>query len=98
MTIRVLALISLLGAATPSLWAQGEHWEKLMKAADKDYLEGLKEKYLHGWGSDYPYPHFVKAEKDLLAALAETQTFSAKDLRIPQTQDTLANVYRQEGK
>jgi tetratricopeptide (TPR) repeat protein len=69
-----------------------------MNAADKDYREGLKEKYIHGWGSDYPYPHFVKAEKDLLAALAETQTFSAKDLRIPQTQDTLADVYRQEGK
>jgi tetratricopeptide (TPR) repeat protein len=93
-----LMLISLGVPATPSLWAQENQWDKLMKAGGKAARDGMKEKYFHAWGDARPYPHFVKAEEEFLAALAQTQTFPAGDLRTAETLGALATVYSEEGK
>ena len=45
-----------------------------------------------------PNPQFAKAEKEYLAALAQTQSFPAGDIRTAETLDALATVYMEEGK
>jgi len=92
-----LALIFLFFPAS-SCRAQEEQWNKHMKAAEKDYEEGRKEKYVHAWGYAQPYPHFLKAEQELLAALAAAQSFPPGDLRRASTLSQLSLVYMEEGK
>ena len=56
------------------------------------------EKYVHGWGDPIPYPHFLKAEQEFLAALALTQTFSAQASQTALTLGELSETYMEEGK
>ncbi|MGH9747156.1 MAG: tetratricopeptide repeat protein [Candidatus Acidiferrales bacterium] len=92
-----LALISLFFPAS-TCRAQEDQWNKHMKAAEKDYEEGRKEKYVHAWGYAQPYPHFLKAEQELEAALAAAQSFPPGDLRRARTLSELSLVYVEEGK
>ena len=92
-----LALIFLSFPASPCP-AQEDQWNKHMKAAEKDYEDGRKEKYVHAWGYAQPYPHFLKAEQELLAALAAAQSFPPGDLRRASTLSQLSLVYMEEGK
>ena len=92
-----LALIFLFFPAS-SCRAQEDQWNKHMKAAEKDYEEGRKEKYVHAWGYAQPYPHFLKAEQELLAALTAAQSFPPGDLRRASTLSELSLVYLEEGK
>ena len=78
--------------------AQEDQWNKHMKAAEKDYEEGRKEKYVHAWGYAQPYPHFLKAEQELEAALAAAHSFPPGDLRKASTLSELSSVYVEEGK
>lgn len=94
----MLALISLLAAATPSSWAQEDQWDKHMKAGRKDFAQGMGEKYFHAWGDARPYPSFGKAEEEFLAALAAAQAFPAGDLRMAATLGELSDAYLEEGK
>jgi tetratricopeptide (TPR) repeat protein len=93
-----LALISIFVPAAPSLWAQADQWEKHMKSGSKAYSGGINQKYFHGWGNAAPNPEFAKAEEEFLAALAQTQSFPAGDIRTAQTLGSLASVYMEEGK
>jgi tetratricopeptide (TPR) repeat protein len=94
----LLALISFSVPAAPSMWAQEEQWDKHMKAGGKAYNDGMKQKYLHGWGDAGPNSQFAKAEEEFLAALGQTQTFPAGDIRTAETLGALATVYMEEGK
>jgi hypothetical protein len=93
-----LALISIFVLAAPSLWAQADLWEKLMKSGSKAYSDGISQKYFQGWGIAAPNPQFAKAEEQFLAALAQTQSFPPGDIRTTQTLGALASVYMEEGK
>jgi tetratricopeptide (TPR) repeat protein len=93
-----LALISFLVPAAPSLWAQEDQWDKDMKAGSKAFTDGMKQKYFHGWGNAGPNPQFAKAEEEFLAALAQTRSFPAGDMRTANTLGALATVYMEEGK
>jgi Tetratricopeptide repeat len=93
-----LTLISIFVAAASSLWAQADQWEKLMKLGSKAYSGGMSQKYFHGWGNSAPNPQFAKAEVEFLAALAQTQSFPAGDIRTAETLGALASVYMEEGK
>ena len=93
-----LALISFLVPAAPSLWAQADQWEKHMKSGSKAYSGGMYQKYYIESGFAWPNPQFVKAEKEYLAALAQTQSFPAGDLRTGETLGDLATVYMEEGR
>src|SRR5579863_3334136 len=64
----VPTLISLLAVTAPSSLARTDQWNKHIKAARQDFSEGVSEKYFHAWGEARPYPHFAKAEEELLAA------------------------------
>jgi tetratricopeptide (TPR) repeat protein len=94
----LLTLISIFVPAAPCVWAQAEQWESHIKSGRKAYGSGMDQKYFHGWGNVGPNPHFTKAEEEFLAALAQTQSFPAGDLRTPETLDALASVYMEEGK
>ncbi len=94
----ILALISIFVPAAPLLWAQADQWEKLMKSGSKAYSGGMSQKYFHGWGDAAPNPQFAKAEEEFLAALAQTQSFPAGDIRTARTLGALASVYMEEGK
>jgi tetratricopeptide (TPR) repeat protein len=94
----VLAMVSLFVAAAPSSWAQEDQWDKHVKAGRKDFAQGMREKYFHGWGDARPYPSFGKAQEEFLAALAAAQAFPAGDLRIAATLGELADAYSEEGK
>ncbi len=93
-----LTLIPVFVAAASSLWAQADQWEKLMKSGSKAYSGGMSQKYFHGWGNAAPNPQFAKAEAEFLAALAQTQSFPAGDIRTAETLGALAGVYMEEGK
>lgn len=94
----ILTLISCLVLAAPCLWAQADQWEKHMKSGGKAYAGGMDQKYFHGWGDAGPSPQFAKAEEEFLAALEQTKTFPAGDIRTAETLDALAIVYMEEGK
>ncbi|MGC1998798.1 MAG: hypothetical protein WA658_03015, partial [Candidatus Acidiferrales bacterium] len=89
----LLALLSILLPTAPPLHAQADQWDKLMKSGTKAYDDGMKQKYFHGWGNAAPNPQFAKAEEDLLAALAQTDSFPAEDMRKARTLGALATVY-----
>jgi tetratricopeptide (TPR) repeat protein len=93
-----LALISFSVSPAPSLWAQEDQWDKHMKAGGKAFLDGMRQKYFHGWGNAGPNPQFAKAEEGFLAALALTKIFPAGDIRTAKTLGALATVYMEEGK
>jgi tetratricopeptide (TPR) repeat protein len=93
-----LTLISIFVPAASSLWAQADQWEKLMKSGGKAYSGGMSQKYFHGWGDAAPNPQFAKAEEEFLAALAQTESFPAGDMRTAETLGALASVYTEEGK
>ena len=93
-----LALLSIFVSAAPSLWAQADQWEKLMKSGSKAYSGGMNQKYMHGWGNAGPNPQFAKAEQEFLAALALAQSFPAGDIRTAETLGAMASVYMEEGK
>ncbi len=93
-----LALISILVAAAPCLWAQADQWEKHMKSGRKAYSGGMSQKFYHGWGNAGPNPQFAKAEEEFLAALAQTQAFPPGDMRTANTLGALASLYMEEGK
>jgi tetratricopeptide (TPR) repeat protein len=93
-----LALISILIPAAPCLWAQADQWENNMKSGHKAYSDGMSQKYFHGWGDAGPNPEFAKAEKEYLAALAQTQSFPSGDTRTAETLGALATVYMEEGR
>jgi tetratricopeptide (TPR) repeat protein len=93
-----LALISLLIPAAPSLGAQADQWDQHMKSGRKAYSGGMNQKYFHGWGNAGPNPQFAKAEEEFLAALAQTHSFPAGDIRTAETLGALASVYMEEGK
>lgn len=94
----LLALLSILLPTAPPLHAQADQWDKLMKSGTKAYDDGMKQKYFHGWGNAAPNPQFAKVEEDLLAALAQTDSFPAEDMRKARTLGALATVYMEEGK
>ncbi len=96
-----LASFFLFLPAASSLWAQADQWDKHMKAGSKAYGHGMNEKYFHSFfGANSPpaLRDFAKAEQEFLAALAQTKTFPAGDLRAAETLGDLASVYSQEGK
>lgn len=93
-----LALISIFVPAAPSVWAEADQWEKHMKSGSKAYSGGMSQKYFHGWGNAAPNPQFAKAEEEFLAALAQSQSFPAGDIRTAETLGALASVYMEEGK
>jgi tetratricopeptide (TPR) repeat protein len=94
----VFALISLLTVTAPSSLAQAYQWNKHIKAGRSDFSGGISEKYSHAWGEARDYPHFVKAEQELLAALSDTQAFPPGDLRTAETLGDLASTFSEEGK
>jgi tetratricopeptide (TPR) repeat protein len=96
----ILVLISLAGSVVPFLRAQGDDWDKHMKAGGKAFESGRKEKYVWldpGRSTPASVRDFAKAEEEFLAALAQTQSFPAGDVRKAHTLGSLADVYMEEG-
>jgi tetratricopeptide (TPR) repeat protein len=96
-----LALTFLVAPATSSLWAQGDEWDKHMRAGGKALEAGRRVKYY--WPDPYATSpetvrDFAKAEREFQAALALTQTFPTGDPRRASTLGALASVYMEEGK
>jgi len=95
-----LLLLSCVLALSSSSKAQDENekeWARHMKAGAKEYQEGLLKKYyqLNRAGAAV---EFAKAERDLLAALTQTQQFPSGDEGTAVTLGMLADTYMQEGK